>query len=175
MNNFAAPSCPPNMVPHSVVRQYRVEKPLASTWWWLMQPETFTKGQVWPWRVEFIDTPMPDGSIATGFDVGTLNAHHGPFMNFCGVIADVTEGDEVCSRRLDYSYGAFAIGFRFIRPTALTVTCRAESDTATTVEMRVDSIVRPWLSGPWTLAQSVFWKGFGWVLRRSVPDTIPAK
>ena len=135
-----------------------------------MQPETFQDGQLWPWRVEFIDTPLDNGTVARGFDVGTLNAHHGPFMNFCGIIAAVEESDELCSRRLDYSYGAYAIGFRFIRPVSLEIICRKQSETVTNVTVQIDSYVRPWLARPWTLAQTLFWRGFGWGMRRKIPQ-----
>lgn len=173
MNTIPAQSCPSNFVTHRVQKTYVVDRPLAATWWWLMQPETFTNGQPWPWRVEFIDTTLPDGTVASGFDVGTLNAHHGPLMNFCGVIAEVNEGESECSRRLDYSYGAYAIGFRFIRPTALTIICRAEGDSKTIVEVSIDSFVRSWLGGFWTFAQNLFWPAFGWTMRRRVPAVAP--
>lgn len=173
MNTIPAQSCPSRFVPHTVEREYVIERSLAATWWWLMQPETFTKGQLWPWRVEFVDTTLEDGSVARGFDVGTLNAHHGPFMNFCGVIAEVNESQTQCSRRLDYSYGAYAIGFRFIRPVCLTIACRADSESKTIVEVRIESFVRSWMGGLWTFAQKLFWPMFGWMMRRGIPQTPP--
>lgn len=165
-------NCPPKFVPHVHEKQYEIDRSLSATWWWLMQPETFTDGQPWPFRVEFIDTTLPDGTIARGFDVGTLNAHHGPFMNFCGVIAEVNESETECSRRLDYTYGAYALGFRLIRPTALTIKCVAESESKTRVTVRIDSFVRPWMAGLWTFAQGIFWRGFSWMMR-SIPKTTP--
>ena len=49
---------------------------------------------------EFLDTVLPDGTVARGFDVGTLNAHHGPFMNFCGAISLIDERPDGAERDL---------------------------------------------------------------------------
>lgn len=160
---------PVGFEPHVFERTFVVDRPFRPVWDWLMKPETFTKGQVWPWRVEFLDTPLADGSIARGFDVGTRNAHHGPFMNFCGVISRVEQAEDRGSRDLVYGYGAYALAFRLVRPTLLRIDAHRIDDQRTRVVVRVESTVRRWMVGPWTLAQRCFWPGFGHWLRRSVP------
>ena len=141
---------------------------MAKAWDYLMTPETFTKGQLWPWRVEFIETPREDGSVARGFDVGTLNAHHGPLMNFCGVISFVEETDDVCVRHLDYGYGAYAIGFRFIRPRRLIIKVESRGENTCRVTVTVQSHVRRGCNLAWSLMQRLFWPSFKLMLRSGV-------
>ena len=166
--NTPAAVCPPKFRDHEFTYSCDLNRSMEKTWAYLMTPETFTKGQVWPWRVEFIDTPREDGSIASGFDVGTLNAHHGPFMNFCGVISLVEESDDVCLRHLDYGYGAYAIGFRFIRPVRLIIKVESTGPDACHVTVTVRSHVRRSLCGTWTLMQRLFWPSFKRLLRRGI-------
>lgn len=159
--------CPPRFSEHVFTRAYEVPVPWQVPWSWLMTPETFTKGQVWPFRVEFLDTPLPDGRIARGFDVGTLNAHHGPFMNFCGRITRVETGPDGGRRDLHYDYGAYALAFRLIRPTLLRVEATPSGPTTSVVTVRIESHVRRGLHRAWTLAQRCFWPGFGLALRKA--------
>ncbi len=154
---------------HVFERRFEIDRSFEAVWTWLMRPETFTEGQFWPWRVEFLDTPMPDGSVARGFDVGTRNAHHGPFMNFCGRISRVESGADSAVRDLEYGYGAYALCFRLIRPTLLRISASRVDDGRTEVVVRIESAVRSWMAGPWTVAQRCFWPSFGWWMRRGVP------
>ena len=41
--------------------------PLDRVWAWLNDPATLVEGQLWPYRVEFVDG---------GFEPGVLNVHH---------------------------------------------------------------------------------------------------
>ncbi len=134
-----------------------------------MTPETFTKGQPWPYRVEFLETPQGDGTVARGFDVGTLNAHHGPFLNFSGVVSEVTVGSDRAVRDLEYVYGAYALAFRWIRPRLLRLAVERTGAERCRVTVRVESFTRPWIAGMWTLGQRIFWTAFGPSLRRQVP------
>lgn len=138
-----------------------------------MRTETFTRGQPWPYRVEFLDTPQPDGTVARGFDVGTLNAHHGPFLNFCGVVSKVEVTETRAVRDLEYAYGAYAVAFRLIRPTRLGIEVVSTGEASCRVTIQVESFVRPWISSIWTLAQRCFWLGFGPALRRQIPRASP--
>jgi hypothetical protein len=124
---------------------------------WLNDPATFTEGQVWPYRVEFVDG---------GFEPGVLNVHHGPLILFAGAIGEVRspeDGDGVGFRDLRYFYGSYAISPRLARPTRLRF--RAEElDGATLVTVRLDSFVRGGFVGPWDYAQRIFWSRFpGWM------------
>ena len=167
--NHQIPSqtCPDDFRTHVFEKTFDVSCHWELAWNWLMQPETFTKGQIWPYRVEFIDTPQPGGEISRGFQVGTLNSHHGPFMNFCGVIARVDVQGERATRDLQYTYGAHALAFRLIRPDLLRLSTLANGPEQCLVTVRVESYVRPWIAWLWTLAQKCFWPGFGISLRRA--------
>ncbi len=145
-----------------------IDRPWKTVWSWLLEPDTFVKGQFWPFRVEFLDTPAEDGPVARGFDVGTLNAHHGPFMNFCGVITRVEVGESEAVRDLEYAYGAYAVAFRLIRPSLLRIRVVGEDEHRCRVDVRVESYVRSWFGGIWTLAQRCFWPSFGRMIRRAL-------
>ena len=164
-----AQTCPPSFRPHEHEYVTVVNRPWTAVWAWLMRPETFTKGPLWPYRVEFIDTPQADGTVSRGFEVGTLNAHHGPFLNFCGVISRIEERPSGAVRDLEYSYGAYALAFRLIRPHLLRISVDAVEETQCRVTVHVGAYVRRGMSGLWTFAQRCFWPGFGVALRRSVP------
>ncbi|MAC18267.1 MAG: hypothetical protein CMJ23_01070 [Phycisphaerae bacterium] len=154
---------------HEFERTFEFQRGFTATWDVLMKTETFTRGQPWPYRVEFIDTPQPDGTVARGFDVGTLNAHHGPFLNFCGVVSRVEVAEDRASRDLEYAYGAYALAFRLIRPTRLGIDVESTGKASCRVTIRVESFVRPWIASFWTFAQRGFWLGFGPALRRQIP------
>ena len=167
MISIPSQPCPRGFQHHAFERGFELECAWRVPWNWLMRPETFTTGQVWPYRVEFLATPQPDGRTARDFEVGTLNAHHGPFMNFCGVISSVEVGNDEAVRDLEYSYGSYALAFRLIRPTLLRIRVQALSEDRCRVTVRVESFVKGWMKGLWTTAQRCFWPGFGLALRRS--------
>ncbi|MEM9985059.1 MAG: hypothetical protein AAF804_08175 [Bacteroidota bacterium] len=130
-------------------------------WAWLNNPETFTKGQVPPYRVEFV-SPDPE-NIAPGFHVGVQTVHHGPFLNFAGVINEIREGEY---RDLQYYYGSFALSLRWIRPLRLQFWVEELEPGITRVRGQVDSYVKPWIFAAWTWAQQIFWGSFGRLLRK---------
>lgn len=162
-------TCPPGFVAHEHEYTVVLDRPWRAAWDWLMRPETFIQGQPWPYRVEFLDTELPDGTVARGFDVGTLNAHHGPFMNFCGAISRIDERPDGAERDLEYGYGAYALAFRLVRPHLLRISVDAVDDDRCRVTAHVGSYVRRGMGGLWTTAQRCFWPGFGLSLRRGVP------
>jgi hypothetical protein len=102
---------PPGFVDHVHRYGFSTPHPPGRVWAWLNDPATFTEGQIWPFRVEFVDG---------GFEPGVLNAHHGPFLNLAGAIGEV-QGFErgVAYRDLKYFYGSYAISPRLVRPTRL--------------------------------------------------------
>ncbi|MEM0982895.1 MAG: hypothetical protein AAGI17_02990 [Planctomycetota bacterium] len=132
----------------------------AGLWRWLNTPETFTR-QVWPYRVEFVEGTGVHGG--GGFEVGTLNTHHGPFLNCSGVITRTDETEGV--RDLHYFYGAFIVSPRLIRPRRLLFTLTGEPDNAH-LKLRVECDVKPWVAGVWTGLQSMFWSSFFGSARR---------
>ncbi|MGB3633608.1 MAG: hypothetical protein WA982_06175 [Rubrobacteraceae bacterium] len=143
---------PSNFVPHAYRRTFRVPYSRDRVWTWLNDPATFTEGQVWPFRVEFVDG---------GFEPGVLNVHYGPLLNFAGAIGEVRapEEDTVGYRDLKYFYGSYAISPRLVRPTRLQFWVEGSGE-STLLTLQVDSLVRRWFTGPWDLLQRVFWQRF---------------
>ena len=150
-------AAPEPMQPHTHRFDFEIDHPLTAVWGWLNDPATFVDGQVWPYRVEFVS---PDPNVPPGFHVGVLNTHHGPGLNFAGVITDVRP---MAYRDLQYFYGSYAISPRLIRPTRLqfwTESADASSGEGTHVRLQIDSFVhRSWASR-WTWLQQRFWKRF---------------
>ncbi|WP_119069072.1 hypothetical protein [Rubrobacter indicoceani] len=138
---------PPNFVAHAYEKVFVTRHPVGAVWRWLDDPATFTEGQVWPFRVEF---------VGGGFEPGVLNIHHGPFMNFAGVVGEVREREY---RDLKYFYGSYALSHRFARPTRLQFWVREVGD-GTEVRLRVDSLVRRRFYGLWDAGQDIFWRRF---------------
>jgi hypothetical protein len=146
-----AAGAPDGFVEHAYGKTFAVPHPIERVWAWLNDPATFTEGQVWPFRVEFVDG---------GFEPGVLNVHHGPLVNFAGAIGEVREPEGgVAYRDLKYFYGSYAVSPRLIRPTRLQFWAERSGE-GTAVTLRVDSLVRGPVAGAWTLAQRVFWSRF---------------
>jgi hypothetical protein len=143
------------MVEHAFERSWDVEFLRQDVWDWLNDPKTFTRGQPWPYFVEFIDG---------GFETGVLNTHTGPMIHFCGVIGEVRAPEY---RDLIYLYGAYAIRMRWIRPRRLQFWVQPHGQ-GTRITMRLDSHVRGWLRGPWNLFNRMFWSFFGRTIRSGV-------
>ena len=146
---------PAGFVAHRHQAGFEVAHPPEQVWAWLNDPATFTDSQIPPWRVEFVDG---------GFEVGVLNAHHGPFMSFAGVLTEIDPGRY---RDLQYFYGSYAVSLRLIRPTRLQFWVEP-TGIGTQVQLQVDSLVRPWVCRPWSALQRVFWRRFAHWLDRAV-------
>lgn len=54
---------PPGFKAHVHEHVVEVNHPWTVAWDWLHDPDTFIKGQPWPYRVEFLDTPQPAGTL----------------------------------------------------------------------------------------------------------------
>ena len=143
---------PDGFVEHAVQREFVVEHPVERVWAWLNDPATFVEGQIWPFRVEFVDG---------GFEPGVLNVHHGPLLNAAGAIGEVRGpgGAEPAYRDLKYFYGSYALSPRLARPTRLQFWA-AERDGGTAVTLRFEALVRRPFVGIWGLSQRVFWSRF---------------
>ena len=116
-------------------------------WLKLQKRETFVKGQVPPYRVEF-ESGLSEGD----FFEGEKNIHHGPLLSVHGEIGKVT--DEY--RSLHYYYGSYVLSFRLIRPVLLEFKKDADG-----IEMTLHSYVKPWFHSIWRFGNRVFWKNFG--------------
>lgn len=173
---MAAHAAPPWFAPHSHEHTFTVDAPLDRCWGWLNSPDTFTRGQLPGFRVEFID---PHGGPGD-FRIGVLNAHVGPALVAAGVLTRVDHpslGPRL-TRELEYFYGSYVLSGRLIRPTRLVITAEAVTGAAVTpgtprtrVLVRVDCLVHrrwTWLA---TRGQRLFWPTFAWTMRRGVQGT----
>lgn len=153
---------PPGFVLHVYRRSFTTPHPRGRVWAWLNDPATFTEGQVWPYRVEFVDG---------GFEPGVLNVHHGPLINFAGAIGEVRgPGEDIIAHRdLKYFYGSYAISPRLARPTRLQFWAE-ESEGGTLVTVQLDSLVRRPFVRVWDLSQRVFWSRFPRWMNASLED-----
>lgn len=140
---------------HVLDRTWRFGVPVEVLWSWLNDPRTFTRGQLPPFRVEFL--PMEDGRPG-GFEPGCLNAHHGPLMSFHGIIGEVRPLEY---RDLRYSYGSYALSMRLARPRRLEFWFDAESPGRSTLRMRLETDTRAWFGPLWGCVNRFFWWNFG--------------
>ncbi len=153
---------PPGFAKHAYEKQFEVAAPSDAVWAWLERPETFTQGQVWPYRVEFVSA---DADVAPGFVEGGLNIHHGPFLHLPATLTEIREGEY---RDLQYLYGSFVGSPRLVRPTRLEFWVDAIDEEHTRVRLRLSSYVRRRLARPWTSAQRIFWSRFPRWMRREL-------
>ena len=113
----------------------------------LQKRETFVKGQIPPYKVEF------DSELQTGtFKEGELNIHHGPLLSVHGIIGEISES----YRDLKYFYGSYILSFRLIRPVRIEFFKEEEG-----IRLKVTCLVKPWFIRPWVLLNKIFWKFFG--------------
>ena len=147
---------PKGFQPHAFERSFRISAPISTVWDWLNRVETFTQGHPPGFWVEF---------VGDRFAPGVCTVHHGPFLNFAGVIGEMTEPNY---RDLQYFYGSYALGMSLIRPVRLQFWLDVDGDGPTVVKLRVDSYVRSWMAPLWTLAQRMFWPGLGWQMRSAL-------
>lgn len=163
---FATQAAAPQAAPsgfreHSVKKEFILKKTLTQVWDWLNNPETFSRGQIPPWRVEFVSA---DPETPPGFHVGGLNVHHGPFTLFAGTMTEIREREY---RDLQYFYGSHFLSLRLVRPTRLQFWVEAIEENETKVTLQLDSLVRRWFSPLWSLGNRCFWTMFGAWIRRA--------
>jgi hypothetical protein len=123
--------------------QDKIEK----VWNNLQRRETFTKGQVFPYRVEFVN----DEQLGP-FKEGELNIHHGPFLSVHGVIGEISD----TYRDLKYFYGSYILSFRLARPVRLEFFKREDH-----IELKIHSYLHPKFEPIWTLINNIFWRFSG--------------
>lgn len=157
--NLATQHVPHGFEKHEFERKFRIPRPRTEVWSLLTDPKTFTAGQVFPYRVEFVDE---SGSMGAGFKSGTQTLHHGPLINFAGVIGEVRDQEY---RDLQYYYGSYVFSLRLLRPTRLEFYFDAPTPSTTSVTLRVSSLVRRPFGRFWSVFQAVFWFQFGWNIR----------
>ena len=153
-------ACPPGFVAHAFETDFTIAAPRERVWAWLEDPETFTKGQLGPYRVEFVST---DPETPPGFHPGGLNVHHGPLLSLAGQLTEIREGRY---RALRYFYGSYVLSLRLIRPTQLEFWVVDEPNGRTRVKLRLQSYVRRPIERLWGRVQHLFWQRFPrWMAR----------
>lgn len=154
-------TAPAGFVEHRYRKTFVVDQPRAKVWGWLNDPATFVDGQVWPYFVEFVSV---DGN-PPGFYEGGINTHHGPFINFAGMMTEIREEEY---RDLQYFYGSYFLNARIVRPTRLQFWVEDHADGQTKVTLQLDSLVAGWFRPMWQMGQQFFWGGFPRWMRRSL-------
>ncbi len=152
---------PPGYKIHSYSFDVKVNASAKSVWKWLNDPKTFTDTQVWPYKVEFY-SPDPK-KIPNGFHEGVLTNHTGPFINFAGVLAEISDD----YRDLQYYYGSYALSFSLVRPFRLEFRTSNEDD-STTITCTISSYVKPPFYKTWDRLNKLFWKRFRKWSKKSV-------
>lgn len=126
------------------------EKKCLAIWEKLQRRETFVKGQLPPYKVEF----------ESGLDSGLmrkdeLNIHHGPFLSVHGAMGEMSE----TYRDLNYLYGSYVLSYRLIRPTRLEF-----FRSGGTLTLRLSAQVAPWFIPFWELGLTTFWGFFKYLI-----------
>lgn len=143
----------PDFVEHKYSFSVDVPAPATRVWKWLNDPRTFTDTQVWPYRVEFY-SPQPE-KVPNGFHEGVVTNHTGPFINFAGVLTEISDN----YRDLQYYYGSYAISFRLVRPFRLEFST-VEHEDRTTINCTISSYVKPSFYKIWDRLNKLFWSRF---------------
>ncbi|MGA0164060.1 MAG: hypothetical protein ACO3LE_07425 [Bdellovibrionota bacterium] len=125
----------------------------------LNDTKTFTKGQIFPYRCEFID---PKTQTETDkFKKGVFTNHHGPFLSAAGCLTNI---DGKRYRDLQYAYGSYAISFRLFRLDQLEMWF-SPRETGAIVSVRFSVYCRRGFGWFWSLSQYVFWQVFAWSIQ----------
>ena len=159
LNKLATQYVPDNFEDHKFERIFRISRRRSEVWSLLTDPKTFTAGQIFPYRVEFVDET---GSKAAGFKYGTQTLHHGPLISFAGIIGEVRDQEY---RDLQYYFGSYIFSLRLLRPTRLEFFFAAPTPSTTLITLRVSSLIRRPFGPLWSAFQVVFWSQFGWNIR----------
>ncbi len=156
---------PPGFKDNVYSFSFAVDAPETKVWNWLNDTKTFTDTQYWPWKVEFY-SPDP-GKVENGFEEGVLTNHHGPLVNFAGILTKIKKNKY---RDLQYAYGSYAISFRWFRPYRLEFETE-EVDHKTTIRGTLSTYTKPGLDGLWTRSQKMFWGRFQKWATKSIART----
>lgn len=143
----------PNFLKHHCFKtSWLIKKPIKAIWKTLNTMETFSNAQLFPYRVEFVDSDKK-----AAFKTGVWTNHHGPLLNACGQIGEMKTHEY---RDLNYSYGSYVLSFRVIRPVRLQFFFR-EDPNGTLLSVQFDCFVAPSLYKCWDILMKIFWRGFG--------------
>jgi hypothetical protein len=147
------PVAPKNFRFHSFKLQFFVNSESSKPWNWLNNPDTFIKGQLFPYKVEFVSD---DNSLTAEFRKGVFNNHHGPLLNLPAIVQEVIPSHY---RDMHYLYGSYFISLRLIRPARLQFWVEQQNQ-KTSITVQLDSYVGPFVEFTWNAFQSLFWRLF---------------
>ena len=139
--------CPKTMLEVTYeTKIFLTPKKIDDFWRRLNLRETFTRGQIFPYRVEFMAN-----SSEGPFQDGELNIHHGPLLSAHGAI----DGVGSSHRGLAYSFGSYVLSFRLIRLVRLDF----YRETAG-IRVSLRAFIAPRLFPFWSIANQIFWRLF---------------
>lgn len=140
-----------NFKTHIYKKHIRVSAPASSVFQWMLQKNTFTSGQLPPYRVEFLQE-----SPSAEMKVGDQTSHHGPLILFAGELTEITN----TYRRLDYYYGSYALSFRWARPACLEVETRSIDSNSSELIITLSTHVHRFFVPIWHFGMRAFWSLF---------------
>lgn len=136
------------MYTHEYERLFEVSNPkLDKIWNKLQLRETFCKGQIPPFRVEF-ESGKDEGEFYTG----EKNIHHGPLLSVHGEIGEINSS----YRDLKYYYGSYILSFRLFRPQRLEFFKENNG-----IKLKITTQVHKNFLWLWIGINNLFWKFFG--------------
>ena len=151
---------PKNMKTHCFDQTWHILAPINDCWTILNSMETFTKGQVFPYKVEFLAEDIQSPSFSTG----VWTNHHGPLLNVCGRIGKIVKHSY---RDLNYCYGSYIVSFRLIRPVRLQFLFDHKAP-YTTVTLKLECYVHQLIYPVWSMIKNIFWKSFKWSISKKI-------
>ena len=111
-DQYRLQNCPENFDTLVIETQNKSGHTKDELWRYLSKKSTFQKGQVFPYRVEFLN----ENPSELYFKKQDYHNHHGPFLSANGIVSEMIP---TSYRRLDYFYGSYGISFRLFRPVSL--------------------------------------------------------
>lgn len=146
MNQISVP--PKGFTEHVFTREFHFkDEKIQQFWNKLLLRETFTKGQIFPYRVEFSENGQEGLMIP-----GELNIHHGPFLSAHGAMGEISKN----YRNLYYFYGSYVLSFRLVRLVQLEF---FKEDQLIKLNFKV--FLRPWFVPIWEFSNRLLWSLFG--------------
>jgi hypothetical protein len=148
--------CPEGFEDQPFEIKFKVNAAPAQVSGYLNSTSTFTDGQIFPFRVEFLDAQTR--RFTREFKEGILTNHHGPLLNAAGVLQKI---EFPRYRDLQYFYGSYAISFRLFRPYRLEIWVDEDAAAVSSiVSVKLSTYVRRGWAWLWTVGQTCFWPSF---------------
>lgn len=154
LNKLAPQFLPPHFVADEFETSFTLNQTQVQVFHFFCNTKTFTNLQIPPYRVEFVSCHPDKKNV---FETGVQTIHHGPLMNFAGVIGEIRSP---YYRDLQYYYGSYAISLYLARPVRLEIWFDKISDKKTKVKIKVTWHIRKSFRWFWRLFQKIFFLQF---------------